>query len=120
MLNDTFLERINENLRIAHKVCRIYFQDADERADVLQEMMYQLWRSYPYFDGRSKFSTWMYKVCLNTALTWKRNIKRKKTESLSLSYHEIPDEVSEKNDEAVSVLLDAIATLSPLNKAIVL
>jgi len=119
-LDDNFLERINENLGIAHKVCRIYFQDADERADILQEMMYQLWRSYPRFDARSKFSTWMYKVCLNTALTWKRDNKRKKTESLSLTYYHIPDDVPENKDEAINLLLDAITKLSPLNKAIIL
>jgi len=119
-LDDNFLKRINDNLGIAHKVCRIYFQGADERADVLQEMMYQLWRSYPRFDARSKFSTWMYKVCLNTALTWKRNNKRKKTESLSLAFHQIPDDVSENKDEAINLLLDAVTKLSPLNKAIIL
>ena len=62
-LENTFIEYINQNLGIAIKVSRIYFEDAGEREDLLQEMMYQLWRSYPGFDGRSKFSTWMYRVC---------------------------------------------------------
>ena len=119
-LDHRFLESINENLGIVHKVLRVYFEDAHDREDVLQEMMYQLWRSYPCFDGRSKFSTWMYQVCLNTALTMKRNHKRKKHESLSLAHHQIAAEIPENKEEAINLLLDAIAILSPLNKAIVL
>jgi RNA polymerase sigma-70 factor (ECF subfamily) len=119
-LDNIFLEYINGNVGIAHKVLSVYFQDSHEREDALQEMMYQLWRSYPSFDGRSKFSTWMYKVCLNTALTIKRRDKREKNESLSLMHQQIAAEVTENKDEAISLLVDAIATLSPLNKALVL
>ena len=68
-LETKFLEHINENIGIAHKVCNIHFQDAEERADVLQEMLYQLWKSYPGFRQQSNFFTWMYTVCLNTAMT---------------------------------------------------
>jgi len=119
-LDHRFLESINENLGIAHKVLRVYFQDAHDQEDVLQEMMYQLWRSYPCFDGRSKFSTWMYKVCLNTALTMKRNHKRKRNQALSWAHYEIAAETPENKEEAINLLLNAIAILSPLNKAIVL
>jgi RNA polymerase sigma factor (sigma-70 family) len=119
-LDHTFLQHINLNLGIAHKVCRIYFQEPEERADILQEMMYQLWRSYPRFDGRSKFSTWMYSVCLNTALTYRRKIKKEKKESLSMGHHEIPDEAVHNTNDAITLMLDAVSTLSSLNKAIVL
>ena len=119
-LDDSFLKHINENLGIAKKVLRVYFQDTDEREDALQEMMYQLWRSYPHFDGRSKFSTWMYKVCLNTALTIRRNSKRRQSESLSPMHEQIAVESPDRNNEAIAQLLEAIAELSSLNKAIVL
>ena len=119
-LDSSFIQHINQNLGIAHKVCRIYFQDIDEREDVLQEMMYQLWRSYPRFDGRSKFSTWMYSVCLNTALTYRRRNKKDKTESLSLMHQQIAEQPSGNEEEAIPLLFDAITTLSPVNKAVVL
>ena len=119
-LDNAFIEFVNQNIRIAHKVSRIYFENEDEREDLVQEMMYQLWRSYPSFDKRSKFSTWMYKVCLNTALTWRRNYKKKKEEALLLTHYQIADEPSENKDEGIRLLFDAIATLTPLNKAIVL
>jgi RNA polymerase sigma-70 factor (ECF subfamily) len=120
-LDEKFLEYINANAGIAHKVLRVYFDDIDEREDVLQEMMYQLWRSYPGFNGKSKFSTWMYKVCLNTALTIKRRTINTRTEPLSRVHLEIPMETPEhKNEEEVQLLIQSISTLSPLNKAIVL
>jgi len=119
-IDNTFIQHINQNLGVAHKVSRIYFQDADHRKDVLQEMMYQLWRSYPHFDGHSKFSTWMYSVCLNTALTYKRKNKKQKTESLSLVHDQIPESSSTNKEEAINFLFDAISMLSPLNKAIML
>lgn len=119
-VDSSFIQQINQSIGIAHKVCRIYFTDPDERDDVLQEMMYQLWRSYARFDGRSKFSTWMYSVCLNTALTYTRKRKKEKTESLSATHHQIADEPSGNQEESIALLFDAIGTLSPLNKAIVL
>lgn len=115
-----FIQLLNQNLGIAYKVGRAYFPDRDDREDALQEMMYQLWRSYPRFNGNSKFSTWMYKVCLNTALTYKRKIRKENTESLSISHHQIADEMPSNRDESINMLFKAIATLPPLNKAIIL
>ena len=114
----TLLDLINANLGIAHKVCRIYFRDADDREDAFQEMMYQLWRSYSRFDGRSKFSTWMYSVCLNTALTYKRKGKREKVEPLS-ERHDRIDELN-TDEERIELLMGQIHTLSPVSKAIML
>ena len=53
--DDAFVHQVNQNLGIAHKVCRLYFADVLDREDVLQEMMYQLYKSHKSFDGRSKF-----------------------------------------------------------------
>jgi RNA polymerase sigma-70 factor (ECF subfamily) len=115
-----FIQDINQNLGIAHKVCHVYFSGSDEREDVLQEMMYQLWRSYPSFQGQSKFSTWMYRVCLNTALTYLRKAKKHKHATISLEHHQIPDIATGELDEQIKLLFEAIGILSPVNKAIVL
>lgn len=112
----TLLELINANIGIAHKVCNAYFRDPADREDALQEMMYQLWRSYGRFDGRSKFSTWMYSVCLNTGLTYKRKLKE--SEPLSRAHDQIAD-VAPKEDKT-ELLTRAISQLSPVNKAIML
>ena len=120
IIDDTFLQLVNANLGIAHKVSRLYFNDPDDREDALQEMMYQLFRSYQSFHGGSKFSTWMYSVCLNTALTFRRKEKIRKKESISNVHHQIAEPPREHKQEIVTALYDVIATLSPLNKAIIL
>jgi RNA polymerase sigma-70 factor (ECF subfamily) len=119
-LDQAFLSEVNKNLGIAHKVARLYFTDPDEREDVIQEMMYQLWRSYQRFGGRSKFSTWMYSVCLNTALTYVRKSTRRKSEPLSETHMQIADAVSENLEDKISRLYKAIGKLSPLNRAIIM
>lgn len=119
-MDDEFISEINQNIGIAHKVCRIYFSSTAEYEDVLQEMMYQLWRSYKTFDGRSKFSTWMYKVCLNTALTYQRKYQRDKTESLELKHQQIQAEPASEKNQTMALLYKAIERLLPLNRAIIL
>jgi RNA polymerase sigma-70 factor (ECF subfamily) len=119
-LDKTFIQNINQNLGIAHKIARIYFINMGEREDVIQEMMCQLWQAYKSFDGRSKFSTWMYSVCLNTALTYKRKSGKVREENLSNLHYQIPDNSSGNNEEAITMLLETIAKLSELNKAIML
>src|ERR1043165_7545437 len=90
-INDAFVQELNQHLGIARKISRVYFHDPDDRQDAMQEMMYQLWRSFPRFDGRSKFSTWMYRVCLNTALTYRKK-SGERDEPLSLAHGQIPEE----------------------------
>jgi RNA polymerase sigma factor (sigma-70 family) len=119
-LNDAFIQQINQNLGIAHKICRVYFTDTNDREDVFQEMMYQLYKSYASFDGRSKFSTWMYSVCFNTALTYRRKDRARKHEVLTHSHEQVAAPVVSHDAEAIDSLYKAIATLPPLNRAIVL
>jgi RNA polymerase sigma factor (sigma-70 family) len=117
--DEVFIRQINEHMGIAGKVSRLYFSDPDEQADARQEMMFQLWKSYSTFDGRSKFSTWMYRVCLNTALTYRRKTKPGR-ESLTERHMQIAEEDAHEKEETFQLLFRAIAQLSPLNKAVVL
>lgn len=119
-LDKSFVGNINQNLGIAHRIARIYFDNASEREDVIQEMMFHLWQSYSKFNNQSKFSTWMYSVCLNTALTYRRKSRKGKVVNLSTPHFQIPDNVNEDKNEEISLLLEAIGKLSELNKAIVL
>lgn len=119
-LDDTFLAQLNENLCIAHKVSNLYFRDSEERDDVLQEMMYQLWRSYGNFRGTAKFSTWMYSVCLNTAITYLKKVKKHSNEKLQPEHDNIAVENDEEVEEERRLLYKAIDALSPLNKSITL
>ena len=116
---DTLLRQINEHLGIAHKITRIYFDSEEERKDAVQEMMYQLWRSYPSFDNRAKFSTWMYRVCLNTALTFRKKENRQKGEPIRKGHYEISDQATDHQQEERQLLFNAISRLNGLNKAII-
>ncbi|WP_417236949.1 RNA polymerase sigma factor [Bizionia paragorgiae] len=119
-LEKKFVDEINENLGIIHKVANIYFMDSGEREDVIQEMLYHLWKSFPSFQGNSKFSTWMYRVCLNTALTYLTKSKRNNHSSLSHLHIQIVDENLSETNEALMMLQGAIEKLSEINKGIVL
>lgn len=67
-----FTKLIEQNRGIIFKVIRLYVNHEEDERDLFQEIIFQAWKSYPRFDGRSKFSTWLYRVGLNTVLTFKR------------------------------------------------
>ncbi len=71
-LQRDFTALINQNRGIIYKVIRLYITNEEDERDLFQEILFQAWKSYPRFDGQSKFSTWLYRVGLNTVLTFKR------------------------------------------------
>ena len=68
-LEDKFLIDFEKNQNIAHKICRIYTTDREAHNDLFQEITIQVWKNYSKFRGDSKFSTWMYRVALNTEIS---------------------------------------------------
>lgn len=118
-----FLNDVNPNLGLVHSVCRAYVpRRGAEYDDVFQDIMYQLWKSYPQFKGESKFSTWMYRVALNTAIAHVRRSVRaprdaELTEAIAGSMR--ANEAAPQG-EAIERLYRAIETLSDIDKAIVL
>jgi RNA polymerase sigma-70 factor (ECF subfamily) len=119
-LEDIFIEQINQNIGIAHKVCNIYFNDLEERADVLQEMLYQLWKGYSNFREQSKFSTWMYTVCFNTAITYFKKNKRSRDTAANYNQYSLVSELDDDYEEKLLLLHKLIEDLSALNKSIIL
>lgn len=115
-----FIDEINQNLGIVHKVANIYFMNSEEREDVVQEMLYNLWKGYPGFRGKSKFSTWMYRVCLNTAMTYFGKSKRGNFLPLTHEHTKMGDEMDFERKESLGLLNQAIESLSQINKAIIL
>ncbi|TDO23938.1 RNA polymerase sigma-70 factor (ECF subfamily) [Pedobacter duraquae] len=65
-----FLEQINSHKGILFKVSNLYADDAEDRKDLRQEIIYQCWKSWNNFKGDAKFSTWLYRVSLNVSLTY--------------------------------------------------
>lgn len=76
-LEQKFLSDYHQNQNIVHKICRIYTNDADSHKDLFQEITIQLWKNYENFRGDAKFSTWMYRVALNTAISLYRKSTKK-------------------------------------------
>lgn len=116
-----FQSRIDEHRKILYKVCRLYCSDSLDREDLGQEILIQLWRSFSTFDGRVLFSTWMYRVALNTAISFVRSESSRKRhvvtgEPLLL---ELPPTSNTKSEE-VSTMYQLIAKMDPLQRALLL
>ena len=71
-LQDQYITLIKNHEGILHKVIKLYVDDAEDKKDLYQEVLLQGWKSFESFKGDAAFSTWLYKVCLNTVLTFKR------------------------------------------------
>ena len=83
-LEKKFLSDFEKNQNIVHKVCRIYTTNQDQHNDLFQEIAIQVWKNYSKFRGEAKFSTWMYRVALNTAISLYRKSSRSiKTQDFS-------------------------------------
>lgn len=118
-----FTQLIKENQGIVHKVCRIYTDTPEEHEDLFQEIVLQLWKSFDSFKGDSKFSTWMYRVGLNTAIT----LIRKKSKSLAFTsldsehvFHLKASEYDEEKEERLKALYACIKKLNDVERALVL
>lgn len=71
-----FTDLLLEHQQIIYKVCFVYADSKDDRADLYQETVYNLWKNYDTFENRSSFSTWVYRIALNTCITDLRRKKR--------------------------------------------
>ena len=74
--HEEILKKINDNKRIIYKISNIYCINENDRKDLAQEIIYQLIKSYSSFNSEYKFSTWMYRVVLNVAITFYRKAKK--------------------------------------------
>ena len=110
-----------ESQGIVHKICRIYCDDEEQRKDLFQEILIQLWKSYSSFRGEAKFSSWMYRVALNVAIQHLRKTKKMPDDVKLSSELQLADPVDIDHDgEKMQLLRDAIAELKDVEKAIIM
>ncbi len=116
-----FLKLIEENKGMLFKICKIYQDDPDDRNDLLQEMTLQLWLTFGSFRGDSKFSSWMYRVALNTAiLFFKKQKRRPDSEQLPPQFEEIEDDSpAGDREEQLAVFYKAVQHLDKVEKALI-
>ncbi|KQC34089.1 MULTISPECIES: RNA polymerase sigma factor [Nonlabens] len=120
-LEKEFVEQLETNQNIVHKICRLYTDNQDAHNDLFQEVTIQLWKAYPKFRGDSKFSTWMYRVALNTAITLYRKSKRSvQTQRYDTVEFKIEDTTEDDETmEQLTLLYGAVKQLNDIEKALV-
>lgn len=113
-----FLEEIRQNQGIIFKLVGLYANDAEEKKDLYQEILLQAWKSWSAFRNEAKFSTWLYRICLNTILTQKRKpSKIDFTDSLEHLSTSVQNKATQ--DEDVVRLRLAIRQLAETDRAII-
>ena len=120
---EQFLLMIEQNKGIIYKIANSFKKDEDDKKDLVQEIILQLWRSFASYDARSKLSTWIYRVALNVAIAYYRKEKRKNvliapiTESI-LAFEE--DEPQTEKEDNLNLLQQFISELKELDRALIL
>ena len=115
------MTELENNQNIVHKVCSLYTNNSDAHNDLFQEITIQLWKAYPKFRGESKFSTWMYRVALNTAITLYRKSKRQvRTQDYDDFIYKIrSDDYDETQEQQLKLMYNALKQLGDIDKALV-
>jgi len=116
-----FLQLVNEHQPLIHKVCNLYGNTMPDREDLFQEIVIQLWKAYPKFRGESKFSTWLYRIALNTAIS---GLRRQKNHITSYEPEKLPTQIQEEYDRShedqLQQLYSAIRQLSEVERALMM
>lgn len=117
-MTEAFIQIIREHERLIYKVCSLYATGDEDKSDLYQEIILQVWRAYPQFRGQAKVSTWLYRIALNTAISLNRQkrVKQHYEESILLNF---PDPMG-GDEEQYKLLYKAISQLPELERALVL
>ena len=120
IIEKEFLTNLEEHKGILHKVARMYMDAEEDREDLRQEIIIQLWKSYHNYKGDSAFSTWMYRVSINTAITF---FKKEKKQASTFSTEALPERETEEydtsKDKQMELFYKAVHKLKPIEKAII-
>ncbi|MEL7339750.1 MAG: sigma-70 family RNA polymerase sigma factor [Bacteroidota bacterium] len=112
-----FLRSISDHKGIIAKVVRLYVDHPEDQKDLFQEVVLQAWRSYERFAGNAKFSTWLYRVALNTVLTYRRKETRR-PQMQSTDNIEVPLAPKERSERSELLWL-AIRELNQIDRLVI-
>lgn len=120
ILKEPFLLLITQHQGLIFKVCNMYCNTKEDREDLFQDIVFQLWRSYPSFQKTSKLTTWMYRIALNTAISRvRKETKREKFAELGTEAFKVPSLEGEV-DENLLLMYQGIRQLSQVDQALTL
>ena len=116
-----FIELVDAHRGILLKVVRMYMNTAEDQDDLYQEIVFQLWKSFASFKAESQFSTWMYRVALNTAITYLKNDKRRvdADHGYGINYGK-EENYDNAHEDRLTQFYDAVKELTKVEKAIIL
>ena len=119
-IKQAYSEMVNANLNRLKTIARTYSHTEDGREDLLQEMLYQLWRGFSSFNGKSQLHTWVYRVALNTAISYlrAREIRPKVIVGIDAELPEIIHDGDFK--ESIGILEQFLLRLGKIDKAIMM
>ncbi len=116
-----FIDQITSHERIIHKVCRMYCHSSEDRQDLFQDIVLQLWKAFPKFRKESKISTWIYRIALNTAITrLRKETKKPPTQDIDHDILQIPTPGLLLKEEQFNSMMQAVDRLTKVEKAITL
>ena len=120
---DIFLEVLDSHKRIIYKIVNSYCQQSEDRQDLIQEITIQLWQSFDKYDPQYSISTWMYRIALNTSISYyrKHKTRREKTAELSVITAASLEATEPPQDNPNLVLLQRfIKEMKEMDKALIL
>jgi RNA polymerase sigma factor (sigma-70 family) len=118
-----FLQLIEQNKGIIYKVARSYGKNEEDREDLFQEIIIQLWRSFDRYDDQYKLSTWMYRIALNVAISFYRKQRRRIASESPLTESMVDvagDEPNSDLESNINLLQQFINELNELEKALMI
>nr|WKN39742.1 sigma-70 family RNA polymerase sigma factor [Tunicatimonas sp. TK19036] len=107
-----FVGHLHQHQRLIHSLCRSYFANNEDREDAFQEIVLQLWKSYPSFRGDSSISTWMYRVALRTIF----NLLKQRR----LTFATLPEQLADDNAKDTELIRAALSQLNPSERALLI
>ena len=119
-LEREFEEMVRANRSTIYTVCYMFSQDQDEVADLFQEVLINLWKSMPTFEGRSNVRSWIYRVSLNVCISLDHKKRRHKTVPLTMDINPYEETESNQNSRQMDMLRRRIAKLGQFDRAIIL
>lgn len=121
---ERFLSLVEENKKILYKVANAYCKDPNDRPDLLQEIVIQLWQSFNRFDNRCQFSTWMYRIAINVAISFYRSQRHKAQDTVPIKDFvveiAVADEMLEQAGDDIRLLYKLINQLDELNRVLII
>ncbi|MEQ1554681.1 MAG: RNA polymerase sigma factor [Ferruginibacter sp.] len=120
--NQIFQELIEQHKGILFKVARTYCQDEDDRQDLIQEIMIQLWQSFHKYNEKFKISTWLYRISINVAISFYRKnaVRKKNSIPLDEQISQIKEDEKTETEQHLNLLDQFINELKEFDKALML